>query len=82
MVKITLLGQIFNKLNRNHFKTIVEKYEGDKHSKGINSWTHLVCMLFLHLARLTSLREGSRDTDLDSNDYNAYIEIFKVYFKA
>jgi len=59
MVKITLLGQIFNKLNRNHFKIIVDKHEGDKHSKGINSWTHLVSMLFLHLARLTSLREVS-----------------------
>lgn len=59
MHKITLLGQIFNKLNRNTFKIIVDKYDGDKHTKGINSWTHLVCMIFFQLARLTSLREIS-----------------------
>lgn len=59
MVKITLLGQIFNKLNRNLFNKIVAAYGGDKHNKGINSWTHLACMLFFQIARLTSLREIS-----------------------
>jgi len=59
MVNITLFSQILNKLNRYLFTSIVNDYDGDKHSKGINSWTHLVSMLLLQFARLTSLREVS-----------------------
>jgi len=57
MIKISLFSQIISKLDRNSFNKIVIKHSGDKHSKGINSWTHLVAMEFLHLARATSLRE-------------------------
>lgn len=59
MVNITLFSQILNKLDRNSFNKIVKLHSGDKHSKGINSWTHFVAMEFLHLARATSLREVS-----------------------
>jgi len=54
---ITLLGQIINNLNRDPFTSIVKKYGSDKHSKGINSWTHLVSMLFCQLAKANSVRE-------------------------
>ena len=54
---ITLLAQIINNLNRDPFNSIVKKYGTDKHSKGINSWTHLVSMLFCQLAKANSLRE-------------------------
>ncbi|MDQ3022502.1 MAG: DUF4372 domain-containing protein, partial [Bacteroidota bacterium] len=54
---ITLLAQIINNLNRDPFNSIVKKYDTDKHSKGINSWTHLVSMLFCQLAKANSLRE-------------------------
>lgn len=57
MVNITLFSQILNKLDRNSFNKTVLKYSGDKHNKGINSWTHFVSMEFLHFARATSLRE-------------------------
>lgn len=57
MTNVTLFSQIINILNRNQFKRIVEKKSGDKHNKGINSWTHLVAMLFLQFSRATSLRE-------------------------
>ncbi len=59
MTNITLFGQIINKLSRYSFNKIVEKYQSDRYNKGINSWTHLVSMLFCHLARANSLREIS-----------------------
>lgn len=54
---LTLLSQIINSLNRDSFNKIVKKYESDKHSKGINSWTHFVSMLFCHAAKANSNRE-------------------------
>jgi len=50
-INLTLLSQIINGLNRDSFNKIVKKYETDKHSKGINSWTHFVSMLFCHLQK-------------------------------
>ena len=59
MAKITLFSQIVNKLDKNIFKNLVDKYKSDKYSKGINSWTHLVSMLFLQFSASNSLREIS-----------------------
>jgi len=41
------------------FYTIVKKYKSDKYSKGINSWTQVVSMLFMQLANANSLRDIS-----------------------
>jgi len=57
MTKITLFGQIIKKLDRNIFQKVVNKLKTDKHSKGINSWTHLVSMLFMQFSGSNSLRE-------------------------
>jgi len=59
MVNVTLFGQIISKLDRYSFKKAVKKYGADKHNKGINSWTHLVSMLFCHFSKANSLREIS-----------------------
>lgn len=56
---LTLLSQIINGLNRDRFNKIVKQHSSDKHSKGINSWTHLVTMLFCHLAKANSIREAT-----------------------
>ena len=56
-MNITLFSQLLQKINRKHFKLAVKEYQTDKHNKGINSWTHLVTMLFLHLAKANSIRE-------------------------
>ncbi len=58
-MNITLFAQIIRKLDRYSFKKIVTKYQTDKHSKGINSWAHMVSMIFCHLAKANSLREIS-----------------------
>ena len=56
-MNITLFSQILQQVNRKYFKESVKLYKTDKHTKGINSWTHLVSMLFLHLAKANSIRE-------------------------
>lgn len=58
-MNITLFAQIIRRFDRLSFKKIVERYQSDKHSKGINSWTHMVSMVFCHLAHAHSLREIS-----------------------
>lgn len=57
MINVTLFSQIMQLINRNLFKKAVDKFETDKHNKGINSWTHLVTMIFCHLAKAQSIRE-------------------------
>jgi hypothetical protein len=56
-MNITLFSQILQHCHRELFTKAVKEYESDKHNKGINSWTHLVSMLFLHLAKANSIRE-------------------------
>ena len=56
-MNITLFSQLLQELSRKEFRKSVNLYQTDKHSKGINSWTHLVTMLFLHLAKANSIRE-------------------------
>jgi hypothetical protein len=44
---------------RSLFSDIVKKYDADKYSKGIDSWTHLISMLFCHLGHASSVRDIS-----------------------
>lgn len=57
MVNVTLFSQIVHHLNRSLFTKTVDKFRTDKHSKGIDSWTHLITMIFLHLSKSQSIRE-------------------------
>lgn len=56
---ISLFAQALRLIDRNLFKTIVSSHDTDKHHKGIDSWTHLVTMLFMQLAGATSVRDIS-----------------------
>lgn len=58
-IKVSLFSQVLQLIDRNLFAGIVRKHNTDKHSKGIDSWTHLVAMLFMHLANATSNRDIS-----------------------
>jgi hypothetical protein len=58
-IKVSLFSQILGLIDRNMFSTIVNNYKADKYSKGINSWTHVVSMLFMQLANANSLRDIS-----------------------
>ncbi len=57
MQNITIFSQILQQIDRNLFHKAVTEYQTDKHSKGINSWTHLTAMLFCHLSKAQSIRE-------------------------
>jgi hypothetical protein len=81
MSKITLISQIINKLDRNSFKKLVDTYQSDKHSKGINSWTHLVSMLFLHFSKSNSLREISNGLRSSTGNLN-HLGIMKAPSKS
>lgn len=59
MSNITLFGQIIQQLDRSIFNQLVKERKTDKHAKGFNSWSHLVSMLFCHLAKSQSLRDIS-----------------------
>jgi hypothetical protein len=58
-VNISLFSQCLRLFPRSEFDRLVKKHKADKHSKGINSWTHLVSMVFCHLAKSCSVREIS-----------------------
>ncbi len=55
--KISLFGQILKQIDRNIFKKLVRQHDTNKHSKGNDSWTHLVTMLFMQFADATALRD-------------------------
>ncbi len=59
MSKYTLFSQIIGLVDRKKFKGLVKDKQTDKHCKGFNSWSHLVSMLFCHLAKSTSVRDVS-----------------------
>ena len=59
MVNINVFSQILGLVDRDIFNKLVQKYQCDKHHKGINSWTHFVSMLFCHLSSADSVRDIS-----------------------
>lgn len=59
MVKISLFSQMLSLIPRDKFDRLVSKHASDKHQKGINSWTHLVAMLFCHIGGAASVRDIS-----------------------
>lgn len=56
---ISLFSQILAKIDRSICKKVSDKYQTDKHSKGINSWVHLVSMLFMQFSGADSVRDIS-----------------------
>lgn len=67
---LTLFAQIIQSLSRNCFKTLVKHYDTDKHSKGIDSWTHLITMLFCQFSKLNSLRDVTNGLRSASGNLN------------
>lgn len=59
MTKVTLFSQIIGKLDRTGFSKLSDKHASNKHSKGFDSWSHLVSMLFCHFAKSGSVRDIS-----------------------
>lgn len=69
-MKITLLAQIFQKINRNSFNKLVTKFESNKHCKGNDAWSHFVTMLYCQFSKSNSLNDvcnGMRSATGDLN---------------
>lgn len=69
-MKVTLFCQILVLVDRTIFNKLVNKHDTDKNSKGINSWTHFVSMLFMQLAKANSLRDISNGLRSATGDLN------------
>ena len=59
MAKITLFVQVIRQLPKDLIKSLIKKHGTDKHSKGFNTWSHLVSMIFCQFADCVSVREIS-----------------------
>lgn len=59
MTNVTLFSQIIQKIDKNIFSGLVKKHNSNKYSKGMDSWTHLITMLFPQFAKVHSLRDIS-----------------------
>ncbi len=57
MSKVTLFSPIISKLDRSKLLKLVKSRQSDKHQKGYDTWTHLVSMLFCHIAKSKSVRD-------------------------
>ena len=57
MSNITLFAQMVSILPRDLFQKKVAEHKSDFASKGFDSWTHQISMLFLQIAKCESLRD-------------------------
>jgi hypothetical protein len=65
-----LFAQIMQSLCRSSFKSLVSKHDTDKYQKGIDSWTHLITMLFCQFSKLNSLRDVTNGLRSASGNLN------------
>jgi hypothetical protein len=54
---MSIFGQVLSLIPRGEFERLVRKRKSDRQSKGFESWTQFVSMLFCQLAQAKSLRE-------------------------
>ena len=73
MTKITLFAQVIQQLPKELIKSLVKEHGTDKHSKGFNTWSHLVSMIFCQFADCVSLREISNGLRSAGGNLNHYI---------
>jgi IS4 transposase len=69
-MKITLFAQIFQKIKRDSFNKLADKFESNKHSKGNDAWSHFVTMVFCQFSKSNSLNDvcnGMRSATGDLN---------------
>ena len=59
MINVNLFSQLLTLIPREKFDRLVKKHNSNKHSKGINSWTHFVSMIFCQVGGASSVRDIS-----------------------
>ena len=81
MLNITLFSQIISKLDTSKFKKLVKAHQSDKHQKGLNSWSHLVSMLFCQFAKSQSVRDISNGLRSATGNLN-HLGMYKAPSKS
>ena len=71
-MNITIFAQILQRLPKNKFQSLVSKHQSDKHNKGVDSWTHLVAMLFCQFSKSNSLRDIHYGLNSATGNLNHY----------
>jgi hypothetical protein len=67
---VSLLSQVCALIDRNEFQKQVQAHQSDKHAKGLDTWTHLMSMIFLQLSNVTSLRDISNGLRSSTGNLN------------
>jgi putative transposase len=52
----TIFGKLLEAINRQQFKTVVERHAADAYDKSFRSWDHLVALIFAQFSAADSLR--------------------------
>jgi hypothetical protein len=58
-IKLSLFSQVLALIDQNVVRRLVCQYDTDKYSKGINTWMHVLSMIFMQLAAAKTLRDYS-----------------------
>ena len=69
-MNVELFAKIFQKIRRDSFNKLAEKFESNKHSKGNDAWSHFVTMVFCQFSKSNSLNDvcnGMRSATGDLN---------------
>ena len=70
MANITLFAQVIQHLPKNIFRKIFAEHKSDKHSKGFDSYSHLISMVFCQFANCVSLRDISNGLKSAAKNFN------------
>lgn len=58
-IKLSLFSQLLGLIDRQVFNGLVRSHNTNKHSKGYDTWSHFVSMLFMQISGVCSLRDIS-----------------------
>ena len=70
MANITLFAQVIRLIPREIIQRLVKKHDTDKNTKGFNSWSHLVTMIFSQFSGSVSLRQISEGLQSATGNLN------------
>ncbi|MCU4174320.1 DUF4372 domain-containing protein [Carboxylicivirga sp. N1Y90] len=70
MNKFNLVCSNYSNFKQEFFLYLTETHQTNKHNKGIDSWTHLITMLFCQFSKLTSLNDVTTGLKSASGNLN------------
>jgi len=66
----SILGQLFEPIDRRRFQVVVDDHDGDAYDKGFKSWDHLLALVYAQLSGADSLR--SLEASWNANSHHHY----------